>query len=49
MRYPSQNLPPFSHSQEPVAGTGRMGKKKEIKHLPPTPEIVYALEFTGEG
>lgn len=29
MRYPPQNLPPFSHSQRPVAGRGGMGKKKK--------------------
>lgn len=28
LRYPPQITPPFSHSQKPVAGTGRMGKKK---------------------
>jgi len=49
MRYPPQNLPPCSHSQKPDAGTGGMGKKKEFKHLPPTPDIVYALESEGEG
>lgn len=49
MRYPPENLPPFSHSQKPVAGTRGMGEKKEIKQLPPTPEIVYASEFKGVG
>lgn len=42
LRYP----PPFPHSQQPIAGTGRMGKekrKKEMKHLPSSPGMMHAL------
>lgn len=39
--------PFFPRSWEPVAGTGGR-ERKETKHLPPTPEIVHALEFKGE-
>lgn len=47
MRYPPQNLPPFSHSQKPVGGTGEMGKKKELKYLPPG--VVCAWSLNGRG
>lgn len=43
------NLPPFSHSQKPVGGTGEMGEKKEIKCLPHAPGAVCAVEFKWEG
>lgn len=45
LRYPPQILPPFSQSQQPGAGTGRMGKKKkkEMKPLPTTPGMIYAF------
>lgn len=49
MRYPPQNLPPFSHSQKPVAGTVEMGKKKEIQHLPPALKLSMPWNLKGRG